>query len=43
MGEYICPKCGKRTMIKKIINDKRYILVCEVCKAKRGPLPGKKK
>jgi predicted RNA-binding Zn-ribbon protein involved in translation (DUF1610 family) len=41
--KYICPNCGKRSMVR-IENPKNqtYMLVCEKCQTKRGPLPIRK-
>jgi transcription elongation factor Elf1 len=38
MNEYICPKCGKKTMVKQKKSNGIYILICQVCGFKRGTL-----
>ena len=39
MVEYICPKCGNRTMGKKDKEPKNYILVCRNCGFEHRTLP----
>jgi predicted RNA-binding Zn-ribbon protein involved in translation (DUF1610 family) len=31
MDSFICPKCGKKTMVKQEIQPEKYKLVCEKC------------
>jgi len=38
MNEYICPKCGKRSMVKQKNANGKYTLVCQSCDSKRGTL-----
>ena len=38
MDEYICPKCGKRSMVKQEVEKERYALVYAACGFKRGKL-----
>jgi Zn ribbon nucleic-acid-binding protein len=39
MENYICPRCGKRTMIKKEIEPGKYQLVCSKCGFQHRKLP----
>jgi transcription elongation factor Elf1 len=39
MEEFICPKCGKRTMVKKEVEPGKYQLVCSKCGFQHGMLP----
>jgi hypothetical protein len=39
----ICPACGKKRMVRKELKDGRYMLICEFCGTKRGPLKEDKK
>jgi transcription elongation factor Elf1 len=41
MKRYICPKCGKRSMIKQEDKPGVYILKCSICNFK-NQLPQKK-
>ena len=43
MEKFICPKCGKRSMVKKRDERGKYSLICELCGLKRGKLPKDKK
>jgi len=38
MSEFICPKCGKRSMVKQKVEKGKYTLVCTACGFKRGKL-----
>jgi rRNA maturation protein Nop10 len=33
----ICPRCGKRAMLRNALSDGRYTLKCEFCGTKSGP------
>ncbi|MFQ6107667.1 MAG: hypothetical protein ACE5QF_08825 [Thermoplasmata archaeon] len=35
---FLCPKCGKKTMVKIPAAEGRYTLQCELCGLKRGEL-----
>jgi transcription elongation factor Elf1 len=39
MSEFICPRCGKKSMMKKEAEPGKYILVCSLCGFTRGVLP----
>jgi len=39
MEGFICPKCGKRAMIKKEVEPGKYKLICIDCGFQRGDLP----
>jgi DNA-directed RNA polymerase subunit M/transcription elongation factor TFIIS len=39
MEGFICPKCGKRTMIKKEVEPGKYKLVCSKCSYEHRTLP----
>jgi len=39
MEGFICPKCGKRTMIKKEISPGKYQLICSECGFQHRMLP----
>ena len=39
MEYYICPKCGKRTMIKKEVEPGKYQLICSACGFQHRILP----
>ena len=39
MEGYICPKCGKRTMIKKETDPGEYKLICSECGFQHRRLP----
>lgn len=39
METYVCPKCGKKTMVKTLTMDRKYTLVCQTCGLERGRLP----
>jgi transcription elongation factor Elf1 len=39
MNMFICPKCGKRTMVKEEIEKVKYMLVCQSCGFKHRTLP----
>jgi predicted RNA-binding Zn-ribbon protein involved in translation (DUF1610 family) len=43
MNEYICPKCGKKAMVKQKTKSRGYMLICQVCGFKRGTLPKDRK
>jgi predicted RNA-binding Zn-ribbon protein involved in translation (DUF1610 family) len=43
MEKYICPKCGKKEMIKQKTSNRKYILICQSCSFKRGNLPKDRK
>jgi hypothetical protein len=43
MEGFICPKCGKRSMIKKEIQPGKYQLVCSECNFQHRILPDDKK
>ena len=43
MNYYICPKCGKKSMVKQKTTTDKYILVCNSCGFKRGTLPKNRK
>jgi predicted RNA-binding Zn-ribbon protein involved in translation (DUF1610 family) len=43
MKEYICPKCGKKAMVKQKTAPRKYTLVCQACGFKRGALPKDRK
>jgi len=43
MDEYICPKCGKRSMVKEKVEKGKYTLVCTTCGFKHGKLPKDRK
>jgi transcription elongation factor Elf1 len=36
---FLCPKCGKNTMVKVPGEGGKYTLQCELCGLKRGKLP----
>jgi predicted RNA-binding Zn-ribbon protein involved in translation (DUF1610 family) len=31
MQKFLCPKCGKRSLIKEEVEGKKYILICSEC------------
>ena len=39
MDTFICPKCGKKTMVKHPVEKRKYMLICQSCGFKRGILP----
>jgi transcription elongation factor Elf1 len=39
MEGFICPKCGKRKMIKKEVIPGKYSLVCSACGFQHRMLP----
>jgi len=39
MEGFICPRCGKQTMVKKEIEPGKYQLVCMECGFKHSMLP----
>ena len=39
MEGFICPKCGKRTMIRKEVEPGKYKLVCYKCGFQHHMLP----
>lgn len=39
MEDFICPKCGKRSMVKKEVEPGKYQLVCTKCEYKHYMLP----
>jgi len=39
MDAFICPKCGKRTLVKKEIESGKYKLICKDCGFQREALP----
>ena len=39
MGSFICPRCGKRTMIKKEVEPGKYKLICSECGFEHQMLP----
>ena len=39
MDKFICPKCGKKAMMKKEVEPGKYKLVCDSCGFQRGTLP----
>jgi predicted RNA-binding Zn-ribbon protein involved in translation (DUF1610 family) len=39
MEGFICPRCGKRTMIKKEVEKAKYKLICSECGFKHRKLP----
>lgn len=44
MQKFLCPKCGKRSLIKKEVEEKKYILICSECGfQQRAPLKDDKK
>ena len=43
MEKFVCPRCGKRSMIKKETEDGKYFLICQSCGMKRGKLPKDKR
>ncbi len=43
MNYYICPKCGKKAMVKQKTTNGKYILICQICGFKRGTLPKDRK
>jgi transcription elongation factor Elf1 len=43
MEGFICPKCGKRAMIKKEVEPGKYQLVCSKCGFQHRMLPDDKK
>ena len=43
MDEFICPKCGKRSMVKQKVEKGKYMLICQSCGFKRGILPKDRK
>jgi hypothetical protein len=43
MKNYICPKCGKKAMVKQKIPTGEYVLICQSCAFKRGTLPEDRK
>ena len=43
MNDYICPKCGKKAMVKQKTATEKYTLICQSCGFKRGTLPKDRK
>jgi transcription elongation factor Elf1 len=43
MNTYLCPKCGKKSMVKQSIEPGKYMIICQVCGFERGVLPKDKK
>jgi transcription elongation factor Elf1 len=39
MDIFICPKCGKRTLVKKEVESGKYKLICSTCGFQREALP----
>jgi uncharacterized protein (DUF983 family) len=35
----LCPRCGKNTLIRKELENGRYVIVCTSCGLMRGELP----
>jgi uncharacterized Zn finger protein len=36
-SKYLCPQCGKETMVKKTTKPGWHILECQTCGTQRGP------
>jgi predicted RNA-binding Zn-ribbon protein involved in translation (DUF1610 family) len=44
MQKFLCPKCGKRSLRKEEVEEKKYIFICSECGFKqRTPLKDDKK
>jgi len=39
MDIFICPRCGKRTLVKKEVEPGKYKLICNACGFQREALP----
>jgi transcription elongation factor Elf1 len=39
MCKFVCPYCGKRTMVKEEFEPKKYKLVCKTCGFQHKTLP----
>ncbi|MFO8050419.1 MAG: hypothetical protein R6V01_01815 [Thermoplasmatota archaeon] len=39
MEDAICPRCGKKGLIKKDLGNGKYTIVCPHCGLERGELP----
>ena len=39
MNVFICPRCGKKTLVKKEVEPGKYKLICNDCGFQRGDLP----
>ncbi|MEA3457844.1 MAG: hypothetical protein U9R21_04110 [Candidatus Thermoplasmatota archaeon] len=43
MEKFICPKCGKKTMVKQKVGQKKRSFVCTACGFQQGLLPKDRK
>lgn len=34
-----CPSCGKDTLVRRVLPDGKYVIVCSACGLERGRLP----
>lgn len=37
--EKICPKCGNRSAQRRLLNNRKYIIVCSICGYSSDELP----